>query len=167
VISWTPEGETEPVAVPVTPEAKEQLLAKVKQARENGQDSFVLKGFDKPMLVNEAEFILQTFSDVRDDVRSGTFDPAKPRNEPISRSRPHLVIKANIQSIDHEEARRDILGSGPQTPSVPAGLQQSVRLKDHQLSGVAWLQHLFSNAPTTAEARSSPTTWVSAKHCNC
>ena len=31
VISWIPEGETEPVAVPVTPEAKEQLQAKMKE----------------------------------------------------------------------------------------------------------------------------------------
>jgi hypothetical protein len=147
VISWTPEGESEPVALPVTPEAKEQLQAKITEARENGQESFVLKGFDKPMAVGEAEFILQTFRNVYDDARKGAFDPAKPRNETATRPRKHLVIKANIQSIDYEEARRDILRNGLETPSLPAGLQQRVILKDHQLSGVAWLQHLFSNAP--------------------
>ena len=147
VISWIPEGETEPVAVPVTPEAKEQLQAKIKEARENGQTSFLLKGFDKPVPVGEAEFILQTFSNVHDDVRKGTFDPGKPRNDPTPRSSKHLVIKANIQSIDYEEARRDILLNRPETPSLPAGLLPNVVLKDHQLSGVAWLQHLFGNAP--------------------
>ena len=30
---------------------------------------------------------------------------------------------------------------------MPAGLLPNVVLKDHQLSGVAWLQHLFGNAP--------------------
>jgi hypothetical protein len=147
VISWIPEGETEPVAVPVTPEAKEQLQAKIKEARENGQTSFQLKGFDKPVPVGEAEFILQTFSNVHDDVRKGTFDPGKPRNAPKPRSSKHLVIKANIQSIDYEEARRDVLLNRPETPSLPAGLLPNAVLKDHQLSGVAWLQHLFGNAP--------------------
>ena len=147
VISWTPEGESEPVAVPVTPEAKEQLQAKIAEARSSGQESFVLKGFDKPIPVKEAEFILETFRKIDEDARQGTFDPATPRNKPAIQPRRHLVIKANIQSIDYEEARRDILRNGSETPSLPAGLRQSVTLKDHQLSGVAWLQHLFGNAP--------------------
>ena len=147
VISWTPEGESEAVAVPVTPEAKEQIQAKIAEARRSGQESFAIKGFDKPISVSEAEVILETFSNVYDDVRQGTFDPTKPRSEGATRPRKHLVIKANIQSIDYEEARRDILRNGPETPSLPAGLRHGVTLKDHQLSGVAWLQHLFGNAP--------------------
>jgi len=147
VISWIPDGESEAVAVPVTPEAKEQLEAKIAEARDSGQDTFVLKGFDKPIPVKEAEFILETFSNVYDDARQGTFDPAKPRNAAAARPKKHLVIKANIQSIDYEEARRDILRNGPETPSLPVGLRQGVTLKDHQLSGVAWLQHLLGNAP--------------------
>ncbi len=147
VISWTPEGESEAVAVPVTPEAREQIQAKIAEARNSGKESFELKGFDKPIPVSEAELILETFNNVYEDVRQGTFDPAKARGETATRSSKRLVIKANIQSIDYEEARRDILRNGPETPILPSGLQQSVTLKDHQLSGVAWLQHLFSNAP--------------------
>jgi superfamily II DNA or RNA helicase len=147
VISWTPEGESEPVAVPITPEAKEQLQVKIAEARENGQESFVLKSFEKPIPVSEAEFILETFNNVYDAARQGTLDPTKPRSEIATRPRKHLVLKANIQSIDYEEARRDILRNGPELPSLPAGFRQGVTLMDHQLSGVAWLQHLFSNAP--------------------
>jgi hypothetical protein len=147
VISWTPDGESEAVAVPVTPEAKEQLEAKIAEARNGGQETFVLKGFDKPIPVKEAEFILETFSNVYDDARQGRFDPTKPRNAATTRPKKHLVIKANIQSIDYEEARRDVLRNGPEIPNLPAGLRQGVTLKDHQLSGVAWLQHLFGNAP--------------------
>lgn len=147
VISWTPDGESEPVAVPMTPEAKEQLQAKIAEARNSGQESFVLKGFDKPIPVKEAESILATFNNVYDDAQRGTFDPAKPRSAATTQTKKHLVIKANIQSIDYEEARRDILQQGPGMPSLPSGLRQGVTLKDHQLSGVAWLQHLFENAP--------------------
>jgi hypothetical protein len=147
VISWTPDGEDEPVAVPVTPEAKEQLKAKISEARESGRESFLLKGFNKPIPVKEAEFILRTFREVDEDALQGTFDPEKQRESTTARPRKHLVIKANIQSIDYEEARRDILRNGPNMPRLPAALRQEVTLKDHQLSGVAWLQHLFDNAP--------------------
>jgi hypothetical protein len=147
VISWIPDGETEPVAVPVTAEAKEQLQAKIAEAREHGHDTFTLKGFDKPMPVREAEFILRTFTAVDEDIGKQTFDPARPRNQPGVRAKKHLVIKANIQSIDYEEARRDILRAAPAAPNLPTALRPDVTLKDHQFSGVAWLQHLFINAP--------------------
>ena len=147
VISWTPDGELEPVAVPITPEAKEQLQAKIEEAKAKDEGSFELAGFDKPMSVRDAEFILKTFADLHADARAGTFDPEVPRNDSVSRPRTQLVIKANIQGIDYEEARRDVLRIPPETLNLPRGLQQEVTLKDHQLSGVAWLQHLFGNAP--------------------
>jgi SNF2-related domain/Restriction endonuclease/Helicase conserved C-terminal domain len=147
VIAWTPEGETEPVAVPITEQAREQLQAKIKEAKETGQTSFELKGFEKPVPVREAEFILRTFSDAYEDAQNQQFDPARPRNSAAPRAKKHLVIKANIQSIDYEETRRDILRTIPDAPTLPAALRTSVVLKDHQILGVAWLQHLFSNAP--------------------
>jgi hypothetical protein len=113
----------------------------------NNEDSFVLSGFDKPMQVAEAEAILRTFDDVDKDARAGKFDPEKRPDDSPQRPRKQLVVKANIQSIDYSEARRDILLSVPEIPNLPAGLRQEVVLKTHQLSGVAWLQHLFQSAP--------------------
>jgi len=147
VISWIPEGETEPVAVPITPEVKEQIRAKIEEARAKGEDTFSLKGFDKPIPVSEAEFILKTFGDVQEKAEKGEFDPDKPQNETTPKITKHLVIKANIQNIDYEEVRRDILQGGDRSPILPIGLRTGVALKDHQLSGVAWLQHLFMKAP--------------------
>ncbi|HEY8128681.1 MAG TPA: SNF2-related protein, partial [Hyphomicrobium sp.] len=147
VVSWIPEGGAEPVAVPITPEAKEQIKAKIDEAKANNEDSFVLSGFDKPMQVAEAEAILRTFDDVDKDARAGKFDPEKRPDDSPQRPRKQLVVKANIQSIDYSEARRDILLSVPEIPNLPAGLRQEVVLKTHQLSGVAWLQHLFQSAP--------------------
>lgn len=147
VISWVPDGETDPVAVPLTPEAKEQFKAKVSEARASGRDTFTIKGFDKPIPVREAEAILRTFTAVDEDIKNRTFDPARPREDSVARPQKHLVIKANIQSIDYEEARRDILSAVAVPADLPASLRPDVTLKDHQISGVAWLQHLFDNAP--------------------
>jgi hypothetical protein len=147
VISWTPEGAEEAIAVPITSEAKEQIKAKIDEAKANGEDSFVLSGFDKPMPVHEAEAILRTFEEVDKDARAGKLDPEKGPNGSARRARKQLVVKANIQSIDYDEARRDALLDVPNSPTLPAGLREGIVLKDHQLSGVAWLRHLFGSAP--------------------
>lgn len=147
MISWKPEGETEAVAVPITEEAREQIKAKIKEAEANGADSFTLKGFDKPIPLREAKAILDTFDDVFAEAAKGKFDPEKPKPGAPPRDGKHLVIKANIQSIDYEEARRDILRALPAHAVLPKGLKSDVKLKDHQETGIAWLQHLFLNSP--------------------
>jgi len=148
VISWIPEGDSEAVAVPITEGAREQLKVKIEEAKTAGQDAFVLPGFDRPIPLREAEHILQTFEQALGDIAKGTFDPARQGNNTRNRrDRTSLVIRANIQSVDYEEARRDILLAAPAGPRTPRSLRDSVRLKDHQMSGLAWLQHLYEKAP--------------------
>ena len=147
VVSWTPEGETEAIAVPITPEVKEQIKAKIVEAKANGKDAIDLSGFDTPMPVHEAEAILRTFEEVDKDARAGRLDPKKGAEGPAGRTRKQLVVKANIQSIDYDEARRDVLLAVSELAHLPEGLREGVALKKHQLSGVAWLQHLFGSAP--------------------
>lgn len=146
VISWIPEGSTESIAVPITPDVKKQIEAKIKEAERNGKISFTLSGFDKPIPVNEAQSILKTFENAEASVANKTFDPQKQNAGEKLNSKKHLVIKANIQSIDYEEARKDLLQ--PDDASVlPSALRPSVKLKDHQISGLGWMQHLFNMAP--------------------
>jgi hypothetical protein len=147
-IAWTPEGQTEPIAVPLTPEARERLAEKVAEAVKRGDDEIELPGVAKPIPVKEAEAILQTLTEVAEDIDNNKeFDPTKPRGESTPRVAKHLVIKANIQNVDYEETRREILADRAKTPSIPAALRSDVELKDHQKIGVAWLQHLFGKAP--------------------
>ncbi len=155
VISFTPEGQTEPVAVPVTPELKESLGRKIAEALASGRDAVDLPGLSKPMPLKEAQAILKTIDEVEIDVKNGNFDPAKPKpktetgpeSEPGVRSK-HLVIRANIQTVDYDEARRDILANGNRNLDVPDDvLKPGVALKEHQVEGVGWLQHMFRHAP--------------------
>lgn len=148
VISWIPDGDSEPIAVPINEEAKEQLRGKIDAAKRDGKDSFDLPGFDKPIPVKEAEFILGTFEEAITDIRKGTFEPTRERNKTPRRSeRLSLIARANIQSIDYEEARRDILLSLPTDPEIPRALKATIHLRDHQRTGLAWLQHLYLKSP--------------------
>jgi hypothetical protein len=152
VISWLPEGESKPIAAPLTPELKERIREKCEEAISQGHDTFELKGFTRPFPVKEAQAILETVLKVEGGIRNGNFDP---RTVPTKEGEPrhpvaprHLVIRANIQAVDYTEARRDILESGARKLDLPPGLlRDEVQLKDHQSSGVAWLQHLFRKAP--------------------
>jgi SNF2 family DNA or RNA helicase len=96
--------------------------------------------------VGEAKAILKTLKEVTKDVGNKSFDPAKPKGEGSSKAK-HLVIKRNIENVDYEEARREILADKVETPVLPAALKPDVLLKDHQKIGVAWLEHLFDKSP--------------------
>lgn len=149
-IYWMPPGQTEPVAVPFTEELKEQLKAKCEEAKRKGEASFTLGGFDQPIPVKGLEDILETVGQAEVDIKRGEFDFAQAKTTVPHRDRPSLVIRANIQSVDYEEARRDILSPSMREPELPSALKAGVSLKSHQLEGVAWLQHLFSKAPLYA-----------------
>jgi hypothetical protein len=149
VIAWTPEEGGEPTAVPLTDELKDQIETKVTEAKAAGRDEVTLNGFDKPLPVREAEFILETFRRAAEDIKKGEPDPSNAAGSKTDgfRSRFGLVIHANIKTIDYEEQRRDILAALPGQPKLPTTLKPDVRLKDHQHAGVAWLQYLFDKAP--------------------
>jgi SNF2 family DNA or RNA helicase len=149
VIAWTPEDGGEPIAVPLTDQLKDQIEAKVAEAKAAGRDEINLSGFDKPLPVREAEFILETFRRAAEDIKKGEFDPSDAGGLKTDglRPRPGLVIHANIKSIDYEEARRDILTALPGQPKLPKTLKPDVRLKDHQTAGIAWLQYIFDKTP--------------------
>lgn len=145
LISFWPEGASEPVVIPLTPPIREQLEARYREAKAAGDTEFQIKGFPQPIPIREAEAILQTFAEAMDDARQGRFDPNRTRQ--TAREDKRLLIKANIQAIDYEEARRDILNAYPKAPEYPGALRPEVRLLPHQCEGTARLQHLFHKSP--------------------
>ena len=148
VIAWTPADGKEPIAVPFTKELKDLIETKVAAAIAAGQGSITLKEFDKPLPVHEARSILETFKSAFEDIKKDDFDPERNKNKDNGRNeRKGLIIRANIRSVDYEEARRDILTASPGQPKLPRALKRDVQLKDHQRSGIAWLQYLFSKSP--------------------
>ena len=79
VISFTPEGEDDPVAFPVGPELKESIERKVAEAAATGQDAMDLPGLSKPMPIKEAAAILKTIAEVEADVKGGRSTPRSRR----------------------------------------------------------------------------------------
>ncbi|SKC69640.1 SNF2-related protein [Paraburkholderia hospita] len=150
VIAYTPEGSTEAVAVPITDDVRDELQAKVAEAASTGKTSVELPGFPKPIPLVEARDILDAFEQFGKSVRDGHDGPPKTSRDPDEPPRPkakQLLIKPNVDAVDYEEVRRDILTTFSPVPSLPAGFLATTQLLPHQNEGVAWLQHLFQHAP--------------------
>lgn len=152
IIVWTPDDGGEPVAVPLTPNLEKVIKQKLDKAVQAGAKQIEIPSFPRPIPVDEAQTLLKAFNAFRD------IPPDEPPKMPgdkdqsisslcVGKKPPTLVIKANIEGVDYEEARRVLLSTYSEIPIVPNALRENVTLKDHQRSGVAWLQHLFNHSP--------------------
>jgi superfamily II DNA or RNA helicase len=145
LIGYVPEGDSEPVAVPATKDALERLRRATWEARAAGKDSVEVPWLPKPIPVAEAEEITRTFDDVLSEIKGRRFDPQKcavERCEKLGAKR-SLILRANIQTLDYEERRREALLTLPAEPELPKRLRPEWSLLPHQAKGLAWMQHLY------------------------
>lgn len=144
LIGWSDPETGESASVPLTPEVAGQLRDDLEEARRTGSDTVSVDGCPSPMPVREAEAMLATFAQVSAEAQAGTFDPSRP---PSGRKRPTLILKGNIEQVDYREERLAALAAPRAAPSLPAALRPEMELKQHQLAGLAWMQHLLALAP--------------------
>ncbi|MDO8450342.1 MAG: SNF2-related protein [Rhodoferax sp.] len=145
VVVYQPHGESEPVAVPTSSEVIDQLRKAVVTAKAKGETTVSVPWLPKPLTIQEADGITTTFSEVFDDVKAGRFDPSKQgaaRRQGTTASK-SLILRANIQSLDYDEPRREALLAFPKEPELPATMQPEFSLLPHQREGLAWMQHLY------------------------
>jgi len=143
IIAYTPEGSDDPVAIPVNNEAIETLRKSAEEAECRGESELSLPWLPKPIKVDEAQRIVNTFAEVLDEVNERKFAPEK-RTPPGQKTKKTLVLRANIESVDYEEKREAALRLKNHQPRVPKTLSQQAKLLDHQREGVSRLQYLFS-----------------------
>jgi hypothetical protein len=145
IISWVPEGDTELMSIPVSPEALAELKQKIAVAKAAGKAEVTVPGIPKPIPIGEAERITETFDEALSDAQEGKFDPEKPKRttngKPVKRKSP--VLLSNIAGIDYAEERLQALSAEGREPDLPTSLRSEYQLLPHQREGVAWLQTLF------------------------
>ncbi len=120
------------------------------EARAAGSPTINVPGHPNAVSVEAADAIveqLQTrFGDINAPKKTPDADKAKRTTE--ARQRKELLLRANIGQPEFAEERAKELQLAPNAaPRLPASLKSAITLKDHQLSGVAWLQNLFDKAP--------------------
>lgn len=113
------------------------------QARAAGDESVLLPGTDLSLPIKAAEQLFDTWSKKLDPVQ------ALPRPDAAKTARAVLQIENNIEEATYAERREAALLAGHQAHAdLPALLRPEIQLREHQLKGVAWMQHLFGLSPT-------------------
>jgi hypothetical protein len=146
VVVYTPKEGGEPVAIPTSRPAVEQLKKDIAAAEQAGEAAVKPSWLPEPMTLAEAKRITQTFDEVFDSMDAGgQLDPGKLIKSPSDRGGPkkQLVLRANIQALEYEEMRREAMESVPAEPRLPAGINPGFALLAHQRAGLAWMQHLY------------------------
>jgi len=145
-VQYTPEGSEKPIAMGLSEETFQQFEQALQRAKHDHRAEFVPPGFPRPIAVAQAEVMLTAFKEAQRKVAAHNFNPEKQWVRP-PRRRNGLVVKSNVDKLDYAELR-GALSLPPKTkPVLPTALRRDVSLKDHQLDGVAWLQHLWSLSP--------------------
>lgn len=146
IIVYQADEHTEPVAIPTSNEALDELVRATQQAQREGDAYVTVSWLPRPMPIAEALHIGNTFAATFEDVQKGQFDPGKAPSglNQGAGIRKSLILRANIESLDYEERRREALKAVPEHPTLPTSLRPDVTLMAHQLAGVAWMQHLCS-----------------------
>lgn len=144
VLVYTPDNTDTPVVVPFDKESRIDFKNMLQQAMDAGEESFVFRAFPKPFSVKDARDIITLWEEAINDINRGSFEPkAKRESDPVK----GLVVKPNILNLDHEENRGSLELSNELKPMLPEALKPGIQLKDHQISGVSWLQQLWRQSP--------------------
>lgn len=101
-----------------------------------------LPGLEIPLSIRTAKQLLAVWSE--------RFKDPKGQNGSNSdkQERAVLLIENNIDAPGYIERRAEALKLGhAASPLLPEILREDVQLREHQMKGVAWLQHLFGLSP--------------------
>ena len=135
----------QPLFVPLEFSHIENLATVVQHAEERGASTVQLPGLPSPVPILQAKAAVSSLAAAIDDIKKQQF---KPFDQVSKKPRTSLIVKNNIDLVEHSEARSEILTLPEDTQAVlPRSLLPSVSLKSHQFVGVAWLQHLWRMSP--------------------
>lgn len=131
----------------VTPEVAQEIKARIERAKATKSPTIEWPELVERVPLEVAEETIaqaeQNWPGATED--GGTTDPSTARR---SRERKELLLRANVESAEYLESRNGILHfDTKREPHLPSSLNATVKLKDHQVVGIAWMQNLIEQAP--------------------
>ena len=121
----------------------EAFAENISNAKETGTATVELPGLGVDLPLPLAERLLEAWQR-----KLAQQEPPEEGNKPPAVPRAVLQIENNIEETTYEQQRRAELGKAHHASArLPESLRTTVTLRQHQLEGVAWLQHLFQLSP--------------------
>lgn len=147
MVRVTLQGHEGDVLIPLSKEWVEGFDAQVGEAERNGQTTVSNPDLPTDIATEQARTLVESFKSMlgaQERVKGDGSAGAKEKRG----ARQTLLVKTNFHGVDYVEARKASLAlPGDSKAKLPLSLRPAVGLKQHQLKGVAWFQHLVSKAP--------------------
>lgn len=149
VVVNVPTSDGAEVPATVTPADLKTVRDLLAQAQSNGDFTIEWPDTGKQVSVSDAEEVVAQV----EEVWEAPADSAKndTGNQPERRAkspRQELLLRSNVESTKYREDRAEQLKFDPSRPrQLPRSMLPGVKLKDHQVIGVSWLQNLIEQAP--------------------
>ncbi len=156
--SWTPDdltpmvmvnlkGHEGQVLIPLTKDWVKDFEQKVAQAEAQGKPALIDPVLPAKIPTAQARTLVEGFKAMlssQDHIKAETPGASKEKKG----ARETLLVKSNFHTVDYEETRRAILRMPANAPyKRPQCLRPEIELKEHQVHGITWFQHLVSLAP--------------------
>lgn len=116
-----------------------EFCERIERARESGAERVRIPAIEVEVLFENALRILDAWAE-KFETKAGS------GNDEESVQKTALIVDGNIETAGATELRVPPMEDGAQ-PELPAALKENIQLREHQLHGVAWLQHLFRQTP--------------------
>jgi len=155
--AWTPsdltpmvkvmlQGHEGEVLIPLSKEWVESFGSKVKAAEQSGAKEVQDEALPSSVPTQQARVLLDGFQSMIEAEARVKVDAGGKRDGRAD-SKEVLLVKTNFHDVDYVESHRESL----EMPSdwsarVPNSLRPSIKLKEHQLHGIAWFQNLLSKS---------------------
>lgn len=143
-VCYTPEEGGDTVAISLAGKNLDKFKEAAALAKNEGNATFTFPGCPKPVPVDWAIDAIRSFDVAKGETSEKTSPTGKPPSKSVERK--GLVVKPNVDILDYEE-RRGALDVKGTAAILPRSLRDGIELKEHQLVGVAWLQHLWKMSP--------------------
>jgi len=147
MVRVTLEGHEGQVLLPLSKDWVEKFDKQVSDAERDGQAEVKNASLPTAIPTPQARTLLEGFRTMLDAQEKVRGDGTGQKRDPKPK-RETLIVKTNFHGIDYAEERRLLLElPSNSTAELPASLRPSVKLKKHQVDGIAWFQHLVSRSP--------------------
>lgn len=144
----TLQGHENQILIPLSKQWVDDFNKQVNEAEQNGKTEVVNSSLPTPISTIQARTLIDSFRSMlgaQERVRGDEQNRPKEKKGP----RETLLIKMNFHGVDYIEDRSLTLAlPNDKEAELPNSLRPSIKLKKHQIDGIAWFQNLVSKAPT-------------------
>lgn len=134
------------ITVPIDIDEIPTVIDAIAKAKDDGDATIRIQNSPIPLPLAPLEEAIKAIGDAIPALPPGVDPPGDPTSDAKKRS-PTLLIKGNIDIRDHDEDTQGIPDAKDAKMERPRGLKPDVKLRDHQIAGVARMQQLFVASP--------------------